>query len=269
MLRTITLAQGITWSVDDVLCSFGPADRPFEEQHNGVSIAIVVAGTFQYRTASSPDVLVPGSLLLGNHGQAFECKHDHSSGDRCLSFRFEPDLIEQLAADTGVTDRRFRVGRIPPIRDIAPLVARASAALKAGTELAWEQLALQLAARSLGLAQTRTRTYRVPRGAEARVANSVREIENGPHASHTIESLAEQAALSPYHYLRTFQRVTGVTPHQYLLRTRLRNAATQLIESDAKVSDIAYQNGFGDLSNFNHAFRAEFGVNPTAYRRAG
>ncbi len=41
----------------------------------------------------------------------------------------------------------------------------------------------------------------------------------------------------------------------------------QLADPEAKVLDIAFDCGFGDLSNFNHAFRAEFGVSPRAYRR--
>jgi hypothetical protein len=45
--------------------------------------------------------------------------------------------------------------------------------------------------------------------------------------------------LSPYHFLRTFARVTGVTPHRYLLRARLRNAAVRLAIEDAPVAEVA------------------------------
>ncbi|MGC1978965.1 MAG: hypothetical protein WA671_19765, partial [Candidatus Sulfotelmatobacter sp.] len=41
-------AQGDGWTVSDVICTFGPQDRPFEERHTGFSIAIVAAGSFQY-----------------------------------------------------------------------------------------------------------------------------------------------------------------------------------------------------------------------------
>jgi hypothetical protein len=43
------LARGKGWSVADVVCTAGPGDRPFEEQHSGVSIGMVLEGTFQYR----------------------------------------------------------------------------------------------------------------------------------------------------------------------------------------------------------------------------
>ena len=58
-----------------------------------------------------------------------------------------------------------------------------------------------------------------------------------------------------------------MTPHQYVLRVRLRRAATALATEPGKVLDVALDSGFGDLSNFNRAFRAEFGVSPRAYRR--
>ena len=74
--------------------------------------------------------------------------------------------------------------------------------------------------------------------------------------------------MSPYHFLRTFKRVTGVTPHQWLLRARLREAARRLAASRAPVTDIALDVGFEDLSNFMRSFRAEFGVSPRRYRLA-
>ena len=59
-----------------------------------------------------------------------------------------------------------------------------------------------------------------------------------------------------------------MTPHQYVLRLRLREAAMRLAAEPAKIIDIAFDCGFGDLSSFNRAFRAEFGVSPRAYRGA-
>jgi AraC family transcriptional regulator len=97
------LARGDGWSVNDVICTSGPDDRPFEELFCGVSIAIVVAGTFQYRTVTGRELMTPGSLLPGNPGQRFECGHEHGTGDRCIAFRFAPDYFERIAADLGAS----------------------------------------------------------------------------------------------------------------------------------------------------------------------
>jgi len=95
----------------------------------------------------------------------------------------------------------------------------------------------------------------------------VRKIERHPDAGLTLATLAQEAGLSPFHFLRTFERLTGLTPHQYILRTRLREAAMRLAVEHARVIDIALDCGFGDVSNFNRLFRAEFGVSPRVYRR--
>ncbi len=72
--------------------------------------------------------------------------------------------------------------------------------------------------------------------------------------------------MSEFHFLRVFKQVTRVTPHQYILRARLREAALRLKANGDEVLAIALAAGFQDLSNFNHAFRAEFGVSPRIYR---
>ena len=87
-LATKLLAEGNGWTVEDVICTAGPRDRSFEEKHSRVSIAIVAAGTFQYRSTTGRELMTLGSLMLGKPGQSFECGHEHSAGDRCLSFGY-------------------------------------------------------------------------------------------------------------------------------------------------------------------------------------
>lgn len=269
------LAQGAGWTVEDVICTSGPRDRPFEERHSNVSIAIVAAGSFQYRTAAGRELMTPGSLLLGSTGQCFECGHEHGEGDRCLSFRYAPDYFERLAADAGARGATldFRMLRLPPLRALSPLVARACAGLAGSMDvrrdIPWEELSIRLAARTVQLAGgLSANPGSTPAGAVARVTRTVRMIDRHPSAPLCLGSLAREAGLSPYHFLRTFERLTGVTPHQYVLRSRLREAAMRLKLEPARVLDIALDCGFGDVSNFNRAFRAEFGVSPRLYRRA-
>lgn len=265
------LAQGEGWRVADVVCTSGPEDRPFEERHADVSIAIVAAGSFQYRSGAGRELMTPGSLLLGAPGQYFECTHEHAVGDRCLSFWYAPWYFEGLAADAGARGAKadFRTPRLPPLRALSPLVARACAGLAGSVDVPWEELSVRLAAQTVQLASGLSPDPRgAPPSAVARVTRTVRMIERHPDARLSLGSLAREARLSPYHFLRTFDRLTGVTPHQYVLRARLREAALRLAVEPAKVLDVALDCGFGDLSNFNRAFRAEFGVSPRVYRRA-
>jgi AraC-like DNA-binding protein len=152
--------------------------------------------------------------------------------------------------------------RLPPLRALAPLTARARTTLERSDS--FEEIALELAGTVL---QVTSPGHRDTTGKDAgRVARVLRLLEAHSDEPLTLAALARTAGLSRYHFLRTFKHVTGVTPHQWLLRARLRDAARRLASSRTPVTDIALDVGFNDLSNFIRTFRAEFGVSPRTYR---
>ncbi len=276
-LDTRSLAQGSGWTVDDVICTSGPRDRSYEEQHHTFRIALVVAGTFYCRATTGSALLAPGALLLGNDGQCFECGHDHAQGDRCVSFGYAPEYFERLVTDAGLRSGRldFRVVRIPPVRALAPLAARACTGLVANGPNApapgsWEDLSIELAVQTLRLTGNMTTSSGDAPSPHvmARVSDLLRHIDRRPEGNWSLNGMANAAGVSPYHFLRAFRCGTGVTPHQYVLRARLRAAAVRVIAEPAKIVEVALDCGFGDVSNFNHAFRAEFGMSPRAFRRS-
>jgi AraC-like DNA-binding protein len=93
-------------------------------------------------------------------------------------------------------------------------------------------------------------------------------IDAHSHRQIDLEHAAGQAELSPFHFLRLFASVLGVTPHQYLVRSRLRHAARLLADDERPVTDVAYDVGFGDLSNFVRTFHRAAGVSPRRFREA-
>ena len=245
-LEARLVAQGDGWTVDDVVCSCGPQDRPYGEQHDDVVIAIVTSGTFQYRGSGSAgrEMMTPGSLLLGSPGQCFECGHEHGVGDRCLSFRFTPDYFDTIAEGTAVRGaaRTFRSLRLPPVRTLSPVIGEACAA--GSTSFSWDELGVRLAARAVQVDRDiELDRSAVSPAAVARVTRTVRRIEAQPASGLTLVRLAQEARLSPFHYLRTFESLTGVTPHQYLVRARLRAAALRLATESARILDIALDAG--------------------------
>jgi AraC-like DNA-binding protein len=131
----------------------------------------------------------------------------------------------------------------------------------------WNELAIRLAAGAARLSQAGSLgAVSAPARVERRVTEVVREIERSCARDLPLNQMAKMAGLSPFHFLRTFERLTGLTPHQYVRRARLREAALRLAHGEAQVIEIAFDVGFNDLSAFNRAFRAEFGASPRSYR---
>ena len=217
--------SGPGWRVEDVTCSAGPHVRPFEEQHDLVCVAAVTRGTFQYRTRNGRATLVPGALMLGNPGACFECGHEHGVGDRCLSFHFDPEFFEEIVASVpGARRLSFTIPRLSPSEMLLPVIAAAEAA---DDDLGFEEAALRVAAAAATAESGSTEAVRNSRR-ERRVDEVLRRIEAEPEEPLTLWQLARDAAMSPYHFLRTFNVISGVTPYQFVLTQRLRRAAVRL-----------------------------------------
>jgi hypothetical protein len=146
-LSSQLLASGAGWRVDDVVCTAGPKDRSFEEQHARMVIAVVIRGTFNYRSTHGSAVLAPGSLMLGNSGACFECGHEHSLGDHCVSFQCSPEVFESVAAAVpGNRRSHFTAPRVPLLPELLPLVAAAESLRSAAADCdEFHELTLQLA----------------------------------------------------------------------------------------------------------------------------
>jgi transcriptional regulator GlxA family with amidase domain len=84
----------------------------------------------------------------------------------------------------------------------------------------------------------------------------------------SVQSLANIAGLSLYHFARAFKQSEGLTPHDYLVQCRIRHAQKLLADSDVPLSEVALAAGFLDQSHFARRFRDHFGVAPSRYRSA-
>ncbi len=264
-MQATTLLQSDHLTVAEFRCSAGPGDKPFVEQHGSHSISYVRKGSFGCHCRGRFFELVAGSVLVGHPGDDYVCTHDHVCGDECLSFSLGPELAEQIGDRAGV----WQVGAAPPLPELMVLGELAQTAAAGNSDIGLDEVGQMFASRFVDVVSGASRK---PAAASARDRRRAVEtalwIDANSHREIDLEAAAAQAGISPFHFLRLFSAVLGVTPHQYLVRSRLRHAARLLADDDIPVTDIAYDVGFGDLSNFVRTFHRAAGASPQKFRQA-
>jgi hypothetical protein len=222
-MRKRTIAAGDGWSVGEFVCDAGPGDRPFEERHEGFTIAATLASSFTYRGETGEAALFPGALLLGNSGQRYACGHSHSRGDRCVSLALAPETFAEIAASSAGSSRyRFAVGAAPPHAALTPLVAGLEGLAREASPLRIEERALEAAARIVAI---------VAGGALSAPRATPRELERIAEAARAIESWNDDEALDLAALARVARLSKFHTPAR--LPPRRRRDAAPISDRDA------------------------------------
>ncbi|WP_394823193.1 helix-turn-helix transcriptional regulator [Pendulispora albinea] len=255
-------------------CTAHRGDRPEPERFDKPVISIVQSGVFGFRSERPTQLLTRGFLLLGNPGRGYEVSHEHGGGDECITFRFEEAALDELAGGRARNGDDgwgyFSRSVLPPVPRADVIRHLTEARLLGGApSLGLEELAFALAACVLGETGVR-RPPKIPpdsRRARDSVHAALALLDQSSSEDLHLEDIAHEVGLSPYHFLRLFKRELGVTPYRYLLQARVRRAVELLGGTDRPVTEIAFDVGFGDLSNFINAFRREVGCSPGQFRR--
>jgi AraC-like DNA-binding protein len=261
-----TLLHSNSISVYDYRCMAGPDSKPFVEQHHSHSVAYVRKGSFGCVKRGQSFELVAGSILVGHPGDDYVCTHEHHiCGDECLSFAFAPQLVDGLGGKADV----WRTGCAPPLPELMVLGELAQAAACGRSDIGLDEVGHALAYRFVEVVSGRTqKRLQATARDRRRAVETALWIDAHSHEPIELEDAAEQAGLSPFHFLRLFSSVLGVSPHQYLVRSRLRHAARRLADDTSPITDVAFDVGFGDLSNFVRTFHRAAGVAPLRFRQA-
>jgi AraC-like DNA-binding protein len=258
-----TLLQGKSISVRDFRCTAAPGDKPFAERYECHSISYVRKGSFGCHSRGRFFELVAGSILVGHPGDEYVCTHDHVCGDECLSFFLGPELVEAI----GDRAEAWRIGSAPPLPELMVLGELAQAAACGRSDVGLDEVGQVFASRFVEVVSGRPhQPVATPARDRRRAVETALWIDAHSHQQIDLEQAAGQAGISPFHFLRLFSSVLGVTPHQYLVRSRLRHAARLLADNDISITDVAYDVGFGDLSNFVRTFHRAAGVSPRRFR---
>jgi AraC family transcriptional regulator len=264
-MTATTISRSASLSVIDYRCSVGPGAKPFTERYGRCSVSYVRKGSFGYRYRGQLFELVAGAILVGQAGDEYQCTHDHICGDECLSFQFSPASVDVIGDRAGI----WRSGFVPPLPELMVLGELAQAAAEGRSDIGLDEAGLLFGARFIEVVSGQKRRRLAPGARDRRRAvEAALWIEAHAHEPIALEGAARETGLSAFHFLRLFRDVLGVTPHQYLVRSRLRRAARLLADEDRSITDVAFDVGFGDLSNFVRTFHRAAGVSPRRFRRA-
>ena len=262
-MSATTLLRNGSLAVIDYRCDFTSHDVPFVEQHGSYSVSYVRKGSFGYRVRGRSYELVAGSVLIGHPGDEFLCTHDFVHGDECLSFQLSPELVDSIGGG-----EVWRAGCVPPLSELMVMGELAQVAADRDGDAGLDEIGMLFAARLVEVVSGRSAAPGTPAARDRRRAvETALWLDEHSHEPIDLDSAASVADLSPFHFLRTFSAVLGVTPHQYLVRSRLRRAARLLADGARPITDVALDVGFGDLSNFVRTFHRAAGVSPRRFRQ--
>jgi AraC family transcriptional regulator len=265
------LAHASSAALFDACCTLGPGDAPYLERHDGWAISIVRRGEFLYRASDErrPRALRSGWMLLGRAGAEYECAHERAGGDDCTVLTLRGELLEDVARNVGAPGPLLPMSVAPPVAEVAARMHLAWRAIDAGESIDVDALAVEVAGALLRALHGRTAPEPAARTADLdRVRAAMAMLDDRCDERWSLGTVARAVGSSPFHFARLFRRVTGVSPHQYLLDARLRRAAALLLDTDRTVTDIALDVGFDDLSNFVRTFQKRIGRPPGRFRRA-
>lgn len=112
-----------------------------------------------------------------------------------------------------------------------------------------------------GLVQDGTQLF------EKRAEEAIRTMRRFLQEPPSVSELAEEARVTPWHFIRLFRRTVGIPPGEYLAALRIEFAKTLLLKTPEKVTDICFDLGFSSLGSFTSRFTSLVGVSPVAFRR--
>ena len=211
-----------------------------------------------------------GADEVGEIGEAGVQRH---FGDRPLLLGQQARGAAQAGAhQVLVRGYSQRTGGLPPLAELVVVGELAQAAAEGQGDAGLDELGMWFASRFVDVASGRNKPMHASTATardRRRAVDAAMWIDAHSQRDIGLDGAAAQAGLSAFHFLRLFSQVLGVTPHQYLVRSRLRHAARLLADDEGRaVTDVALDVGFADLSNFVRTFHRAAGVSPGGFRKA-
>jgi len=252
----------------------GAKDPRFRDSGPANNCAVVFPRTavwIQY-SGSRSFVADPSLATIYNPGQEYTRRAISPDGDRCEWFGVSREIALEIAAsiDRRAHDRHER----PFNAEYAPIDRRLYVAqrslfskLESGAidPLNAEESIIRIVATVLAQACTEATKASLDNEAHADLVERAKEsVARNPFGSQSLNDLASELTVSPFHLCRVFRKRTGRTIHEFKTDLRLRIALEKLEAAD--ISRTAFECGFSSHAHFTSVMRSKFGATPSELR---
>lgn len=243
-------------------------DRTFvRHMHDHFGIGLIVRGAQRSASGRGQVQACAGDLISVNPAEVHDGVPIGDGARRWRMLYFNPQLIEEvfedMVADVGTLPCEFAhpVLRSQQAAELfCTLYRTVSQAGEYSDRLEIEE------ALSLLLEHLLDQSMSVPSVLSNAASRAKAMIDDDPLALVSLESLAREADLSRFQLVRAFARLTGLTPHAYLVQRRIQRAR-QLIATGMSLADASHASGFADQSHMTRCFVRSFGFSPGMYAR--
>ncbi|MBK9452696.1 MAG: helix-turn-helix transcriptional regulator [Bacteroidetes bacterium] len=264
-----------------------------DEEDSGLSVKMVIAGTGErYKIGERNHQIVPGRFLVVNHHQRFQCRVQANEAVEGMCFYIDPASVQEVnhfarAGHRRMLDEAGNVNSTTPVftekvfgltestlgnflQAMTPILRDSEKRKRVNFDeffitmaehLVHSEFQTKLMIDSLKNEKpsTREELYR-------RISLAKCHIDEHYLQELNLDTLAEVAMTSKYHFLRCFKEIYHCSPYHYVLQKRLQHTAHLLLKDRHSLTEIALETGFTDRRAFNKAFKKMYGTLPTAFR---
>ena len=241
--------------------------------HHNLEFDLVLEGVIKGKVAGQPLEAYEGEIFFVNSGDLHETDASECEKLRSVSILLSDEMLREYCPE--LDDWYFILENgSRQQKEIAELMLQCADIQDKKREFYEMELAIVL--RKIGMIMLRECRHKKPdsdsamrsRKSTRRVKKAISYMEENYENTLSIQDMAEVMGMTAAYFSRFFHQSTGQTFHSYLTWIRLSHARTQLLESDATVTELAMDNGFPNVKSFIRAFSAEYGETPAKYRRA-
>ena len=239
---------------------------PEEEIADEYSISFVEHSGFEIQLGKKRWQFQQGDVFLTFPGLAYRCHHSDSiPTDRCLAVRYvKPEDNEDFAALAQVARQTPRLATSNRLRYLRMALERSLHEPDLSAETCAAAL-LDAVSQESAPPKQLFRQCQLAWYTE-RVDAAQKSMEERYQENHSLSTLARSVGMSAFHFARVFAELAGTPPHRCLLRIRLNQAASRLLDGTS-VTEACFQSGFSNLSHFVRTFQRHFGLSPAQFRR--